>query len=304
MSIDELRIFVAVAQTLNFTQAADDLHFSQPTLSRRISDLENKLGHKLFVRTTRRVELTEFGQNFLLEAKRLLKNYDQLLDQISNLGKQSFGSLIIGTPDLMTSSFLPTAINNYSAKYPGVLVDVRIIQPGACINMLKNRIIDLGFFASTDSDFSSPNIQVMSISSGDLVLVTNRTHKLASYTKVNLSDLSGERIYLSNRNNTPFLWNSVNHFLAQNDISSSSVEEIDSPGAIAMLVESGLGVTIMASNIVKELGNASRLHYLPLDGMNHNSKLNVAWNRNTTNPCVQNFINELTKVKPFIKEPS
>lgn len=302
MSIDELKIFVAVAQTLNFTQAAEDLHFSQPTLSRRISDLEKKLGHKLFVRTTRRVELTEFGQNFLLEAKRLLKNYDQLLDQISNLGKQSFGNLIIGTPDMMTNSFLPTVINNYSTKYPGVIVDVRMIQPGACVNMLKNRVIDLGFFASTDTDFSSPNIQVVAISSGDLVLVTNRTHRLAGYEKVELSDIAGERIYLSNRNNTPFLWNSVNHFLAQHDISAATVEEVDSPGAIAMLVESGLGITIMASNIVKELGNVSRLHFTTLEGMTQNSNLNVAWNRNTTNPCVQNFVEELAKVKPFIKE--
>lgn len=302
MSIDELRIFVAVAQTLNFTQAAEDLHFSQPTLSRRISELETKLGHRLFIRTTRRVELTEFGQNFLLEAKKLLKNYDQLLNQISNLGKQSFGNLIIGTPDLMTNSFLPSAINNFSGKYPGVLVDVRIIQPGACINMLKNRIIDLGFFASTDSDFSSPNIQVMSVASGELVLVTSRTHRLASHTTVAMRDIVGERIYLSNRNNTPFLWNSVNHALIQHDISASSVEEIDSPGAIAMLVESGLGITIMANNIVKELGNASRLHFAPLEGMDQTSKLNVAWNRNSSNPCVQNFIDELVKVRPFLPE--
>ena len=96
MSIEELNIFVTVAQALNFTQAAEKLHFSQPTLSRHISELERELGYELLIRTTRKVELTEFGRYFLIEAKRLLRSYNQLLDQLSNLGKQSFGSLTIG----------------------------------------------------------------------------------------------------------------------------------------------------------------------------------------------------------------
>ncbi len=293
MSIDELKIFVAVAQTLNFTQAAEELHFSQPTLSRRISDMEEEIGHKLFIRTTRKVNLTEFGRSFLLEAKRLLKSYNQLLDRMSNLGNQSFGSLSIGTPDMMTGSFLPKAINSFSKKYPGVMLDVRMIQPGDCINLLKNDVIDLGFFASTDSDFSSSNIQVTPVSRGELVVVTSSTHRLSGYSKIKPKDLTGERIYLSSRNSTPYLWNTVNQLLAQYDVSSSGLEDLDSPSAIAMLVEAELGVTFIASNLVRELGNSSRLHFAKLEGMSLSSQLNMAWNRNSENICLKHFIKEL-----------
>lgn len=299
MSIDELRIFVAVAQTLNFTQAAAELHFSQPTLSRRISDLEREIGHELFVRTTRKVNLTEFGRSFLSEAKRLLKSYDQLLDQMSNLGKKDFGSLSIGTPALMTGTFLPKVINTFSKKYPGITLDMRIIQPGECLNLLKNEVIDLGFFASTDVDFSSPNIEVCRVSSGQLVLVTGSAHRLAGDSLVDPNDLAGDRIYLSNRNNTPFLWNSINQLLAQHNISTACLEEVDNPGAIAMLVEAGLGVTFVASNLLKELPNADALHFATLEGMNVTSQLNVAWNRNSENICLKHFIKELDSHIPI-----
>ena len=145
MTIDELYIFVAVAQNLNFTQAAEQLHFSQPTLSRRISDLERELGRDLFVRTTRKVALTDFGENFLVEARRMLKSYEQLQEQISNLGKEDIGRLSIGSPAAMTGSFLPSVIKQFSQKYPGVMIDVRIIEPGSCITLLKHDLIDLGF---------------------------------------------------------------------------------------------------------------------------------------------------------------
>ena len=299
MSIDELRIFVAVAQTLNFTQAAEELHFSQPTLSRRISDLEREIGHELFVRTTRKVNLTEFGRSFLSEAKRLLKSYDQLLDQMSNLGKKDFGSLSIGTPALMTGTFLPKVISSFSKKYPGVTLEMRAIQPGECLNMLKNEIIDIGFFASTDIDFSYPNIKVSQISSGQLVLVTGSSHRLADESIVEPSDLSGDRIYLSNRNNTPFLWSSVNQMLTLNNISTACLEEVDNPSVIAMLVEAGLGVTFVASNLLKELPNAASLHFSELKGMNVSSQLNVAWNRNSENVCLKHFIKELDSHIPI-----
>ena len=194
MSIEELNIFVTVAQTLNFTQAAEKLHFSQPTLSRHISDLEKELGYDLLIRTTRKVELTEFGRYFLVEAKRLLRSYNQLLDQLTNLGKQSFGSLTIGTPDLMTRSFLPAVIRSFSKKYPGIMIDVRIIEPGACINLLKNKVIDLGFFASTDSEVpQSNNIELEMVSSGNLILVTGLSHRLSDKSVVQAEELAQDR---------------------------------------------------------------------------------------------------------------
>lgn len=298
MSIEELNIFVTVAQTLNFTQAAEKLHFSQPTLSRHISELERELGYELLIRTTRKVELTEFGRYFLIEAKRLLRSYNQLLDQISNLGKQSFGSLTIGTPDLMTRTFLPAVIRSFNKKYPGIMIDVRIIEPGACMNLLKNGVIDLGFFASTDSEAPQSNhIAVETVSSGHLLLVTGLSHRLGDRTEVSAEDLAGERIYISNRNNTPYLWNTVNQFLTQHDLNPDMLEEVDPPGALIMLVEAGLGVTILASNMMEEYSNLEHLHLAELDTLSSSSHLLAAWDQASANPCLPQFVDELHRMR-------
>ena len=301
MSIDELKIFVTVAQTLNFTQAAEQLHFSQPTLSRHISDLEEELGRELLTRTTRKVELTEFGRHFLVEARRLLKSYNQLLDQMSNLGKQSFGNLTIGTPDLMTRTFLPQVIKLFHQKHPGIMIDVRIIEPGACIQMLRNKIIDIGFFASTDSDVTQAAIEVETVSEGELLLVVNSSHRLSTYASVPPHELQGEHIYTSARNNTPYLWYTINQFLVQHNLSTSSLEEFNSPYVLTMLVEAGLGVTIMASNLVPELGNTEHLRLVRLDHLDSHSKLNAAWNKTPSNACLANFIEALREVCPGMK---
>lgn len=298
MSIEELNIFVTVAQTLNFTQAAEKLHFSQPTLSRHISELEKELGYELFVRTTRKVSLTEFGRYFLVEAKRLLRSYNQLLEQLTNLGKQSFGTITIGTPDLMTRSFLPAAIRAFNEKYPGVLIDVRIIEPGACMNLLKNKVIDLGFFVSTDVEIAQPtDTEVITVSTGDLLLICSHSHRLSNKTVVTAEDLSGERIYTTNRNNTPYLWNTVNQFLASNNFSTDVLEELDTPTALIMLIEAGLGVAFMGSNLIAELGGQEHLHLARCEGLSAPSHLLAAWNRSSDNPCLEKFVAELNKVK-------
>lgn len=298
MSIDELKIFVTVAQTLNFTQAAEQLHFSQPTLSRHISDLEKELGRELFTRTTRKVKLTEFGRHFLVETRRLLKSYQQLLDQMSNLGKQRFGTLTIGTPDLMTRTFLPNVIKLFHQKYPGIMIDIRIIEPGACISMLKNKIIDIGFFASTDSDVTQAAIEVETVSEGRLCLVVGTSHRFSAYDSVPPHELQGEHIYTSARNNTPYLWYTINQFLVQHNLSTAALEEIDSPSALTLLVEAGLGVTIMASNLVPELGNTEHLRLVKLDYLDSHSKLNVAWAKNSSNLCLPDFVETLRQVRP------
>jgi DNA-binding transcriptional LysR family regulator len=72
MELRHLRYFVAVADALSFTKAAENLHLAQPSLTRQIQDLEEEIGVRLFDRTGKGISLTEEGQSFLLDARRLL----------------------------------------------------------------------------------------------------------------------------------------------------------------------------------------------------------------------------------------
>lgn len=86
METDLLRTFVLVSEELNFTRAAERLHLSQPSLSRRIRDLEQILGGRLFDRGPRKVEITRFGAEQLPRAIAVLAQVDEFIDQARNGG--------------------------------------------------------------------------------------------------------------------------------------------------------------------------------------------------------------------------
>ena len=89
-------MFIAVADCLNFTKAAEKLYISQPTLSRYISELEETMEVELFERTTRRVVLTKAGKLFYDESLQIIKKYDALINCVARLGTGLSGTLKVG----------------------------------------------------------------------------------------------------------------------------------------------------------------------------------------------------------------
>ena len=141
------------------------------------------------------------------------------------------------------------------------------------------------------------SIEVEPISGGNLVFVCGPDHRLSHYTLATPQDLRGERIYIANRSNTPYLWNTVNQFLIANDLSTEALEEMNSPYSMMMMIEAGLGVTVLASNLIAEMGNLAHLHMIKVAGLESFSRLYFAYKKDTDNLCIDNFLQELRSVK-------
>src|SRR5260370_38867043 len=109
MELRHLRYFITVAEDLSFRRAAERLHLSHPTLSKQIGDLENELGLKLFIRNPRRVELTEVGRGFLVEAKRTLVSAQQAIAHEHAVATGDRVRFLIGTITPVTYALLAAA---------------------------------------------------------------------------------------------------------------------------------------------------------------------------------------------------
>jgi DNA-binding transcriptional LysR family regulator len=127
------RAFVAVAHSLNFTRAAEELHIAQPSLSYTIRQLEKYLGFPLFERTTRSTELTPDGKMFLVEAVAVLDHFDAAMEQAGRVARGELGHLRVGYLIGAALDYVPLILRAFSESHPDVHVDL------------------------TEYDFSSPN---------------------------------------------------------------------------------------------------------------------------------------------------
>lgn len=121
IEVRELEYFLAVADTLHFSRAADQLGIAPPPLSRAIAHLERRLGTKLFERTSRRVELTAAGRVFKVEARNTLRSLDHAVRRVQQVGQ---GMLRIAIPPGTGSGLVREMVRGYLARFGGDTVEL------------------------------------------------------------------------------------------------------------------------------------------------------------------------------------
>ncbi|MDI5984973.1 LysR substrate-binding domain-containing protein [Halomonas sp. M4R5S39] len=144
MTVKQLRAFIAVAQTLSFTQACEQLHLSQPALSLAIKGLEESLGGRLLIRSTRSVRLTPEGESLVPLAKRLLAEWDNTEELLRQRFTLQLGRLAVATMPSFASNLLPPALMAFRQRYPRVNITVHDVINEQVIDMVRNRQVELG----------------------------------------------------------------------------------------------------------------------------------------------------------------
>jgi DNA-binding transcriptional LysR family regulator len=145
VELRHLRYFVAVAEELNFTRAAERLYMAQPPLSTQIRGLEEELGVQLFERDKRRVYLTQAGRHFLDRARTILASVQSAKDEVQSAAAGEVGKLNVGfTASSMLTTALPSGIRQYRASFPAVELQLREMASMHQLDAINARELDLG----------------------------------------------------------------------------------------------------------------------------------------------------------------
>src|SRR3954447_20460627 len=136
VELRHLRYFVALAESLSFTRAAERMHVTQSTLSHQIKQLEDELGRPLFDRVGRRIILTDAGDAFLGYASKALREVDQGVSELLRAPNDLAGEVRIGATHSFNVGFVPECLAAFMHKHPTVKTSVFELAAGLIVQRL------------------------------------------------------------------------------------------------------------------------------------------------------------------------
>lgn len=186
MELRHLRCFQAVAEELHFARAAERLHIDQSPLSRTVKELEEELGARLFVRTTRRTQLTRAGRLFLVHVHRVFAALDQARDSVKSVANGFHGQLRIALSDGITPSRLPALLAQCREEDPEVEVRLFEVSLAQQIKGLHDDLYDAGFSMAEDA---GDDIVVTPVWEDELMVAVPARHPVLAFKQVPLKEV-------------------------------------------------------------------------------------------------------------------
>src|SRR4051812_20921304 len=173
MTLDQLRIFIAVAERQHVTQAASELHLTQSATSAAIAALEARYGVKLFDRIGRGIALTQPGRDFLIEARGVVaraKAATQVLNELAGLQR---GSLTLAASETVANYWLPSRLQHFIKAHPGIDLQISIANTEQVAQAVHEGAADLGF---VEGQVDDPVLTIRKIDGDSLVIVVGPHH--------------------------------------------------------------------------------------------------------------------------------
>jgi LysR family hydrogen peroxide-inducible transcriptional activator len=191
MELHQLRYFLAVAKTGNFSRAAESCHITQPSLSQQILKLESELGEKLFERKTRRVLLTSAGELLRERAARVLYELQEARREVRDARGEPRGQVNLSALPTIAPYLLPKIIRGFARRCPAVATIVHEETTDRALRALENHEIDL---ALVSLPIESPPVETRALFSEELLIVLPKRHPLHRKRVIVGADLVAEKI--------------------------------------------------------------------------------------------------------------
>ena len=260
MEIWQLRTFREVAETLNFTKASEKLHLTQSAVSHQIKALEEEFGVPLFIRGKRGVILTDAGKVALEYAERILVEAEEMTKRVIGREKALVGRVrVAAATQALVYLFAPLFEEFMDANESIDLVFRTTVSTDQTIEDILNGFSDVGF---ASLPVYSPNLDVIELFEDELVLVVGKKHRLAKMEKVSTEELARERWIIFERGAS--IRRSTDKFFKKVKFEPEMALESNDTYFIKLMVEHGLGVSLMPSWAVREEIETGKLEQIKI----------------------------------------
>ena len=252
MELRHLRYFVAVAEELNFTKAAQRMCTVQPSLSQQIKDLEHEVGVQLLVRTNRKVELTAEGQAFLKQALLSLEHAEQAIEDARKVAKKNDLQLNIGFVPVAEMKVFPYIMPNIRAQFPDLNIHFHSQTDSDQLKSLKKGELDIAFTRYVDD---SPELEFVQIFSEPLTLIVPKDSPVASQKSISIKSFNQQKFIISDEGASPQLHKIIQDFFKKSKLNVDVVQHSTNILLNVNLVGMGVGWSLVPAYVIPLLGD-------------------------------------------------
>jgi DNA-binding transcriptional LysR family regulator len=285
IELRHFQYFVVLAETLHFGRAAQQLHISQPPLSRQIALMEAELGVQLFERTRRSVRLTRAGARFYQDAVDILNSVDRARRNVVAASRGEDGAITVGFMMSSAYNILPALTRTYAAAYARVDMKLAETLPNLLAEAVRAGRTDVGIMYRPE-DLTGLN--TATVFREEMVAVLPRTHPLGKARVLDAAQLAEESFVSIPREIAPLVYDLVVDHCRRAGFSPHIRLETNLQQTIINLVGEGLGVAMvpMSMSSTSAFGNAvfRPLRNAPV------AEVALLWSRDNHNPCVETFV--------------
>jgi len=245
-TLQQMRMFLAVARCGSFCAAADEVAVSQSSLSIQIKSLESRVGVALFDRTTRAVRLTAAGAQLLGDAECLVAAADEFYGKSRQIAAGQTGQLRIATLPSVADEILPEAIARFQRQFPSVGIHIHETIEEELLAAVKSGHCDLGL---TSARMLEHGLVFESLYRDELVAVMASTHELATQKRVSIKRLATQALILTKH--TTSLRQAIDRAFVESGVSVIPVYEVRYMTTALSFAAKGLGIALLPSSTVR-----------------------------------------------------
>lgn len=283
--LSQIRCFVAVAEELHFSRAAERLNMTQPPLSRQIRLLEHHVGTQLLDRTSRSVALTSAGRAFFPEAARMLRLAEEAATTARRVAKGEQGTLSIGFTATLGYGLLPDLVRGLRQAVPGLALTLKELVTHEQVEALDAGSLDLGLMRP---HVAHPELETLSIGQEGLLLVLPEREAAQWPQRPSLAALQGKPFLMYSPYEASYFHRLLQGCLERAEVKPDVVEYVGQIHTMQALVSSGLGVALIPESAARLQFKGvvlRRIRTLPARPV----ETVVSWRKDNRNPMIEVF---------------